>query len=279
MHLPPLAYLPQVLDQIDEMIVILRRSLGPASNFRRERQSQGNDAELSVLLLALNALVAARALRKLAAVESGNAVMPHARTLFEVLVKIRWMRLDLQRSTNYLTSEPFERFSLATPRVRASDIWPNIIRDCDAEFAAVPSLAQLPGAVNSDGSPNYKRVADGLRMPDLRTMSRAIGMDDEDYLLGQTITSLTPHSGIIHLRNFLKRNNPDGTVLLSEESDPVMLLSYVSGALPRIGQIAQEVLITFPDGRIQFDAENLAERVGHLVSQLRQQFGPPLPAP
>ena len=111
-------------------------------------------------------------------------------------------------------------------------------------------------------------------MPDLWTMTKELGLDNEDYLLDGAVPSLYPHSDITHTRALFKRENADGTVVLSEEVAPEMLMTYASRSLVWIGSIANQLLELFPNSVVQHDAEQAAARLTELVERLRAQFGP-----
>ena len=265
---PSLAYLPQLIDSMDVMIGLLDRGLDPARRFRRVRDDQENDLRLAVVVHALNALDEGRTIRLLAREERGNGVYPHCRTVFEALVKIRWMRKSPPRATAYLDSEPFERYMLASPRVKKSDKWPKIIQECKNTIAQNPKLLDLPKAVKKDNMQDFAAIARGLRMPSMRKMTLAVGLDDDDYMLDFGVSSLSPHTSITHIKNFAKGLNADKSARLSTDSNPNLLLGYVARATMRVSQTLGEVLELYPDGAIQFDAENAVATLNDLVVKL-----------
>jgi hypothetical protein len=258
--LPPLAQLPRALESLDEVCGVLEKALAPTKRFRRIANSIENDLRFAVAVHALNALDAARAVQTLGTTDHAGTLAPHFRTVFEALVKIRWMRKEPVRARNYLESEPFERYMLATPRVKASKRWPVIVQDCKATVARNPRLLKMPKVVKSKQEP-FVAIAHALRMPDLGDMANAIGMDLEDYLIDFGVPSLHPHTSIVHTKNYITAINADGTFVLSAAVDPKMLLGYVARTASRAGEVMQEVLGVFPDGAIQFEAEQVRERL------------------
>ena len=108
-------------------------------------------------------------------------------------------------------------------------------------------------------------------MPELFEMAQAVGMDEEDYLLDHPVPSLSPHSSIVQMKNY-PRPNSDGTIRMTTEMDPQLLLAYVSRVTARTGEILQEVLRHFPDGKILFDSENVAKRLAEVTAMLRNSL-------
>ena len=270
--MPPLAYLPEVLQRLDEVNLLLERSLEPSRAFRGVRSDQQNNLRLAVGLHTLNALEASKALHVLANRKMGVAMYPHARTMFEVLVKIRWMQKCPSRATDYLDSEPFERYALASPIVKARPVFKEVVADCKKALEDNPRLLKLPKLVGKNGHPDFAKIAKALRMPDLDKMVVDVGLDSDDYMLDFGITSLAPHSSIVHTIDFAKRINPDGSAMFSAEIPPKMLLGYAARALPRAGQILESTLKTFPDGKIEYEAEHHAQIVKTLVLKLKGEF-------
>jgi hypothetical protein len=269
-HLPPLAYLPHTLELLDEVIALLERSLLPARRFERIRADRQNDFILAATLHALNALGAARALRVLAEREMGYAVYSHGRTIFESLVKIKWMGKEKSRATSYLEAEPFSRYALATRRVKMHPVFMTIVAECKNEIAANPQLLKLPGALTASGRPDFAGISKALRMPRLGDMAKAIGMDEEGYLIDSSFPSLSSHGNVVYTRNFATGPNPDGSVDLSLQGNPGMLLAFAARSLPLTGSILEEVAWNvFPDGAIQFEIEKLVkERIDPHVAKL-----------
>lgn len=180
------------------------------------------------------------------------------------------MRQHSARATNYLISEPFERYALANDRVRRSDKWPDIVQECKNSVARLPSLLNLPGATKGAARrPVFKAIAKALRMPPLAEMADAVGEDEDVYLIDVDVPSLYPHTSVTYTKNFHKRNNRDGTAFLSTQAEPIMLLGSITRAATRLGEILKEVLDIFPDGAIQFDAEAAAGRLAEVVTAIR----------
>jgi hypothetical protein len=270
LYVPPLAHLPRALESLEEMISLLGRALMPAQRFRRVRDSQENDLQLAIVVHSLNSLDAARGAYALGTKRLFGPLSVEFRVIFEVLVKIRWMRRHPPRATNYLVSEPFERYALANDRVRRSDKWPGIVQDCKNSVAQHPSLLNLPGATKGAARrPAFKAIVKALRMPPLEEMAAAVGEDEDVYLIDVDVPSLYPHTSVTYTRNFHKRNNSDGTAFLSTQADPIMLLGSITRATTRLGEILKEALDNFPDGAIQFDAEAAAERLADVVRAVR----------
>lgn len=269
-HLPPLAYLPETLDRLDELVGLLDRALEPARHFKRVRDDQQNDLQFAVALHALNALGLTRAVRLLAEHKMGQAIYAPVRTVFESLVKIRWMRRDPQRATNYLDAEPFARYVLATPRVKKTPAFKQILKDCENAVKAKRSLLNLPKARKKNGKADYRAIAMALRMPKLEEMAKAVDMDEEIFLLDAAVPSLSPHGDVIYTRNFAKWFNSDGSVLLSYESDPGVLQAFTARTLCHVGMIVEDLSMhVFPDGVIQFEAEELLQkRMNPLLEKL-----------
>lgn len=269
-HLPALAYLPETLDRLDELIALLDRALEPTRRFKRARKDQPNDLRFAVALHALNALGQARAVRLLSEHKMGYAIYAPVRTIFEALVKIRWMRKDPRRATAYLDAEPFARYVLATPRVMKTEAFQHVLRDCKNAVASKPSLLNLPKARRKNGKADYRAIAMALRMPKIEEMAHAVGLDAEVVFLDSAVPSLSPHGDVVYTRNFAKRLNPDGTVLLSYEADPGMLQAFAARTLCHVGMIIEDLSMNvFPDGVIQFEAEELLQnRMNPLLEKL-----------
>jgi hypothetical protein len=269
--LPQLAYLPETLDRLDELIALLDRALEPARRFKRVRDDRENDLRLAVALHALNALGQARAVRLLAEQGMGHAIYAPVRTIFESLVKIRWIRRDPGRATSYLDAEPFARYVLATSRVKKAPAFKRIVQECENAVTAKPGLLKLPNATNKNGKANFRAIAMALRMPNLEVMAAAVGMDEEILLLDAAVPSLSPHGDVIYTRNFAKGLNADGSFTLSYEADPGMLQAYAARALAHVGCIVEDLAMhVFPDGAIQFEAEELLQkRMNPLLEKLR----------
>ena len=102
-------------------------------------------------------------------------------------------------------------------------------------------------------------------------MAKTVGMDDDVYMLDASVPSLSPHSDVVYTRNFIKKQNPDGSFLLAFEADPGMLMAYTARALPLTGMVLEDVVgHVFPDGKLQYDAERLLEeKINPLVTKLR----------
>jgi len=274
-HVPATAQLPRLRSLLEDLCDLLDRALGPVRRFRREWNSLDNDLRLACGLHALNALDAARAVHVLSATEFAGTVAPHFRTIFEALLKIRWMRQHPPRARAFLESEPFERYALATTRVKKSDRWPKIVAECKDAVARHPHLLNLAKAtVGVKKRPNFKAIASALRMPELFEMAKSLGMDEEDYLIDHAVPSLTPHTSVVHVKNYPKYQHGDGTVAVSTELDPTMLLGYVARSATRIGQVLQEVLALYPDGKIEFDSENVAKGLADVTTMLRNSMLP-----
>lgn len=64
-------------------------------------------------------------------------------------------------------------------------------------------------------------------------------------------------------------------LLLSTESDPVMLLGYVARTATRPGQIAQDVLELFPDYAIPHDFERVASALAERTTAPRAYASAP----
>lgn len=269
-HLPPTAQLPRMRGLLDNLCALLERALGPASRFKPEPGEPGNDLRLACVMHALNALDAGRAAFTLSGTDYAGTVAPHFRTIFEALVKIRWMRKHAQRARAFLESEPFERYALATPRVKRSTRWAPIVDECKKAVEKNPSLLNLRNATKgANKRPDFRAIAMALRMPDLAAMAATLGMDDEDYLIDHAVPSLTPHTSVVHVKNYAKRMNRDGTVTMSTEMEPTMLLGYVARSASRIGEVLNEILELYPDGKVMYDAEMVMEGFNEVVTMLR----------
>lgn len=269
LHVPKLAFLPGLLECLDETIHLLDRSLGPVKTFHVVRNDPQNDLQLAIGVHALNALDAARAVRVLAEKEMGNAIYPHARLIFDALVKTRWMRQNPARATIYLDSEPFERYLQASPAVKNSPVFTSIVKECTDAVAANPSLLKLKKAVAKNGQPDFRKIAFAMRMPSVPTMVKDIGMTEDDYLVDFGVPSLYPHTAVMHTRGFVRSMNRDGTINLEVGSKPEMLTGYTARALVQTGNIIQEVLRSFPDGAIEFEMEKCVAHMNEAVSRLR----------
>jgi len=269
LHLPPLAQLPRIRNALAEVCDLLTRALAPAKRFERVRDDLDNDLRLAVAVHGLNALDAARAIHVLSGTEYAWALIPHLRTVFETLVKIKWMRAKPQRAREYFLSEPFERYAMATPKVKASSRWAQIVRDCELTIEQNPTLLDLPKVRRGKNeTPNYGAVARALRMRSLETLANEVRMDDETYLLDFDVPSLYPHTSVVHTKNFARSLNADGTVVLSTEMEPLMLLGYVARSATRTGEVLQEVLGVFHDGAILFDTEKSVEALNEIVTAI-----------
>lgn len=272
-HLPPLAQLPRTRDVLNDICNLLERALGPIHRFRRIRANRDNDVQLAVGFHAMNGLDAARAVHTLSATDHAGTATLYFRVVFEALVKIRWMRVDPERARAYLESEPFERHILATERIRNSDRWPAIVKECEDAVAGNPALLQLPKVnTGKNNPPNFDAVARGLRMPPLEVMATEIGMDEDDFLLDHGVTSLLPHTSVVHVKNFAKNLNADGTVSCSTSIDPTMLVGYVARTATRTGEILNQVLEVWPDGALMFASENVAKNLTEIVTAIHGQI-------
>ena len=268
-HLPPLAQLPRARGVLNDFANLLDRALEPARRFTRVRENLDNDVLLAVSLHALNALEAARALHTLSGTDHAGTVAPHFRTLFDAVVKMRWMRKHPQRARQYLQSGPFEQYALATERVKKSHLWAQIVAACKAGIAENPELLDLPKATKGPQKrPDFAAIAKALRMPDIEEMATAVGMDEDDYLIDQSFPSLNPHTSVLHTTMFMKGVNADGTARLSSEINPGMLLAYVGRGATRTGEVLEEVFKAYPDGALQFETEKVAERLQDIVVAL-----------
>jgi len=272
-HLPPTAQLPRMRGLLDELCGLLDRALEPAKRFKSEPGSPGNDVRLACVMHALNALDASRAVHMLSGTDYAGTVAPHFRTIFEALVKIRWMRAHPPRARAFLESEPFERYTLATARVKKSYRWPQIVDECAKAVEKNPALLNLPSAAKgANRRPDFRAIAMALRMPDLGEMAESLGMDSEDYLIDHAVPSLTPHTSVVHVKNYAKRMNPDGTITMSTEIDPAMLLGYVARSATRTGEVLNQVLDLYPDGKVMYDSEKVAERLAEVTTMLRNSI-------
>lgn len=266
--LPKDALVPKSREILLDVAKVLERALEPVKRFRRVRGDRENDVLLAVGVHALNALDAAFAVHTLSGTDHAASVNAPYRTVFEVLVKIRWMRQDPLRAKAYLDSEPFERYAHADARVQASHRWPQIVADCEASVKANPALLSLPNVLHPDGSPNFTRIAVRLRMPKIRVMLRDLGIED-DYLLDFDVPSFFPHTSVLHTKNFAQRLNRDGTVELSSKMDAIMLCGYVTRTATHAGSVMKEVLDLWPDGAVQFAGENACEILVKFVPMLK----------
>lgn len=268
-HLPPLAQLPRAREVLNDLAILLDRALAPARRFTRVREDLDNDLLLVISLHALNALEAARALHTLSGTDHAGTIAPHFRTLFDAVVKMRWMRQHPLRARRYLQSGRFEQYALATERVKKSPLWAAIVDGCKAGIAENPELLNLPNATKgAKKRPDFAAIAKDLRMPDLDTMATAVGMDEDEYLIDQSFPSLNPHTSVLHTTMFMKGVNADGTARLSSEIHPAMLLAYVGRGATRVGEVLEEVLKAYPDGVLQFEAEKVAIRLQEIVMAL-----------
>lgn len=268
--LPPDAQLPRLLGILNDLCDLLDKALAPVTRFRRVRNDLNNDIKLAVGVHALNALDAARAVYTLSSTDHAGTIFPHFRTVFEALVKIKWMRAQPARARDYLDSEPFERYIMATARVKQSDRWQQIVNDCKTTVAQNPRLLTLPGATKgAKGRPNFAAIGKALRMPDLSEMAKAIGMDEDDYLIDFDVPSLTPHTSVMHTKSFAQALNGDGSVTLSTKPNPLMLQGYVARTATRLGGIVWETLQLFPDGALQYKAELILERLKEAVIAIK----------
>jgi hypothetical protein len=268
-HVPPAAQLTRMRGMLLDLCDLLDRALVPAKRFMPDPGTPGNDVRLAVVLHGFNALESARAVQNLSGTDYAGAIAPHYRTLFEALVKIRWMRKHPKRARRFLESDPFERYALATNRVKKSKHWARIVSECKMAVEKNPDLLKLPDAVGRKSRrPNYSAIAKGMRM-DLGDMVRSLGMDEEDYLIDHAVPSLTPHSSILHVSQYAKRKNSDGSVTISTEMDANMLLAYVSRAATRTGEVLNQILEIYPDGKIIFDSEEVARRLSDVTIMLR----------
>jgi hypothetical protein len=269
-HLPPNAQLPRMREILDDLCGLLERALLPAVRFKPEPGKPENDVRLACVMHAFNALDAGRAIYTLSGTDYAGTVAPHFRTIFEALVKIRWMRKHPPRARSFLLSEPFERYALATARVKKSTRWPMVVDDCRKAVEKNPVLLNLPNVTKGPNKrPDFRAIAMALRMPDLAKMAGSLGMDAEDYLIDHAVPSLTPHTSVVHVKSYAKRMNPDGTITMSTEMDPTMLLGYVARSATRLGEVLNEVLELYPDGKVLYDSEKVAETLVDVTTMLR----------
>lgn len=266
--LPPDALLPRCREVLLTIARVLERALEPAKRFRRVRDDRDNDVRLASAVHALNALDASYAAHSVSGTEYPAGTALHLRIVFEALVKIRWMRQVPLRAKAYLDSEPFERYAHALGLAAASHRWSEIVEACEAAVTADPSLLSLPKVLNPDKSPNFKRIAARLRMPKILDMATDVGMQD-DYFIDFDVPSFYPHTSVLHTKSFAQRLNSDGFVELSAKVNPIVLSGFVARAATRAGAITSEVLNLWPDGAIQFAAENALEELVQVVNVLK----------
>jgi hypothetical protein len=258
--LPPGAHLPRAREALSEAVALLDRALEPTRRYRRDADEAQNNLKIAIAFHALAALDAAKAVNTISATDHAGTISTDYRTVFEALVKIRWMRAAPSRAKAYLESEPFERYRLATARIRSSSRWAAVVNDCKDAINRNPSLLKLPGAMNGK-RPNLKAIAKALRFPPLEEMAGALGMTDDDVLIDLDVPSLTPHTSVVYVKNFPKSLNRDGTVNLSSEMDPMSLMGYVALTATRTGEVLQEVLAVWPDGALIYETELAAGRL------------------
>lgn len=273
-HLPPLAYLTEILDRAREFLDLLDRALQPAQSFERKRDDLQNDLRLAIAVHGIGAYHAGRALVLVSEAHLGSSVYPHSRTIFEALVRMRWMRADPLRARRYLQSEPFGRYALATERVQSSWRFPVVVADCRNAIDADPSLLGLitPNVLakaERQGPPNlYSLVARALRLPNMRLMAHAVGMDDEEYFIDYAFPSQQPHSTAVHTKSFATGWNKNQTARLSTAETNDLLIPTAARCLPHLGNIVYEVLQQFPDGVLEYAAETCVPKVDAIVSKL-----------
>jgi hypothetical protein len=273
LQVPPAAHLPRLRETLADLVVLLSSALEPVRRFRKTHDEVENALRLAAGVHALNALDAARAVHNLSGTDYAQTLTPHFRTLFEVLVKIRAMRKDPARARAYLESEPFERHAMATERVKKSKRWAEIVQSCKDAVARNPALLKLKKVnTGKNNPPNFNAVARALRM-DLETLAEELGMDEEDYLMDFGVPSLNSHTSPVFTKNFGKSFNADGSATMSSEIDPKLLLIYVIRSSARVGQILEDVLALFPDGRLQFEAEKIEPRLEEQTVAIRNLIG------
>jgi len=266
---PPLAHLPRTREALDQVATLLDLSLEPARRFRKSGTGLENDLRIAVALHGLSALDAARAVHLLSGTGNAGTVPAGYRTICDCLVKIRWMRADPQRARVYLVAEPFERYALASESIKKSPRWPVIIADCKKALEDHPWILKLDGATDTKGKPQYDKIVWALRMPSPEGMAQAVGMDEDDHLLDTGISSLAPHTSVVHTKNFARSLNIDGTINLSTSLDPIMLLWYVSRSTARLGAVTNEVLNVFPDGAVAYKAAEVERDVTKAIMMLK----------
>jgi hypothetical protein len=269
-----LAYLPEILDRVRDFLDLLDRALKPAKSFERKQNDLQNDLRLGVAVHGIGAYHAGRALIVVSEAHLGSSIYPHARTIFEALVRMRWMRADPLRARRYLQSEPFGRYALATERVQSSWRFPIVVNDCRNAIDADSSLLGLitPKVLKKAerrGPPNYYAlIARALRLPNMRLMALAVGMDDEDYFIDYAFPSQQPHSTAVHTKSFATGWNKDQTAQISTAETNELLVPTAARSLPHLGNIIYEVLQQFPDGAIEYAAEICVPKVDAIVSKL-----------
>lgn len=268
LQLPPDALLPKCREVLIAIARVLDRALEPAKRFRRVRDDRDNDVRLACAVHALNALDASHAAYAVSGTDYPAGTALHLRVIFEALLKIRWMRKDPLRAKAYLDSEPFERYAHAEGVAGASHRWSEIVEACEAAVKADPSLLSLPKVLNPNKSPNFKRIAAKLRMPKILVMATDVGMQDE-YFIDFDVPSFYPHTSVLHTKSFAQRLNADGTVELSTKVNAIALSGFVVRAATRAGAITSEVLELWPDGAVQFAAENALEELVQVVNVLK----------
>jgi hypothetical protein len=272
-HLPPNAQLPRMRAILEEFCSLLDRALEPGRRFKPDPDDPKNDLRLAVVMHALSALDAARAVHNLSGTEYAGTLTLHFRTVFEALVKIRWMRKRPKRARRFFMSAPFERYILATTRVKKSTQWAEIVKECDELIARYPALLRLRKVkTGKNNPPNMKRIARALRMPNLEVMSEKVGMDEDDLFLDHDFPSLAPHTSVLAVDQYGKRRTADGTITLSTEMEPNLLIAYVSRSAVRVGGLVEEVLRFYPDGKIEFDAEDPSQRLTSVVDMLKRSM-------
>lgn len=254
LELPPGAHLPQARERLQRAIRLLDRGLEPTRRFRPADNSAETDLRLAVALHALNALDSASAVHVLSNTDFPVTVAPHFRTVFETFLKIKYMRQDPKRATNYLDSNTFECYAHANATVKKSPRWVEIVAKCKAEVQRRPELLKLKDAIAKDGSHDYSAIAKGLRFPSTPKLVRAAKEHEDAYLLDFDVPSFASHSSVMYTKSYGRNRNRDGTLTLSTELDPIMHLMFVTRTAVRAGQVLDEVLTLFHDGALQYEA-------------------------
>jgi hypothetical protein len=268
--IPPEAHLPRARAALNEVAGLLDLAVAPARRFRKSGTELENDLRIAVGMHGLAALDAARAVHLLSGTDDTGMVPTGFRTICDCLVKIRWMRADAQRARAYLVAEPFERYALASESIKKSQKWAAIMGDCKKTLAENPWILKRDAVVNgSKKKPLYDKIVWALRMPAPEEMAQDVGMDEDDYLFDTGISSLAPHTSVVHAKNFARSLNADGTVNLSATLEPLMLLWYVSRSTVRLGAVANEVLNVFSDGAVAHKAGEIERDVSEAILALK----------
>jgi hypothetical protein len=216
--------------------------LASARAYPPKQRTPESDLDLAVVLHALSARDDARAVLALAKARISHPLITHVRTIFEARSKMIWLTKDPSRAARLFDSEPFERYRLANkyPGIKERPVWKTILADCKQAVKDDPKLLmhQPKDAKTPASRPDYMAITEALRMPEMEELLKQIEASPNDYVENYRLSSLSSHVSIVHLKDFPKRLNADGSIMLDASVSPEFGDHYVLMPIPWLLEVA-----------------------------------------